>query len=680
VTFDLAFVDSIGAVYDSITDTFTRTVASGWGSADTGQAWTTSGGSASDYSTTGTQGRHLLATANVSRFTGLSVGGADVNAYAEITVPAVATGAAYASGLLGRFDLGSLDYVSAQLIFNATGNVDLRITKNYLGSVTTLASLVGFDTYAASTFAVRLSVRGPNLYAKAWKTTGGEPAAWQLFYTDPLTTAGTSVGFRSKSDAGSTNAGLAIQMDNLTATSPTRLRLNLNDDINIRTLADGTDFGVPELDRAYADTLLVDGAIVPAAAYGNRWLTLALRFQRAPDLDANAALLQSVIRELDRPSNFLRYQAGTSSPLFFRTLRSSASSITWDPVSQEARIPILAEPFAHGQRVDLAPVTVNNDPAAVSNGMYWDVTGVTGDVETPPLIRITNSAPFSVGALSSVIGIRRHGTPANMPLVLQCEAMTLGTDTTLPGNDATMSGSGSNYARCSFATNASMAERLTIANFPPSALIDARGRYRVWLRNRQSIGGDVFAVRLTYGAPGVTSNIINDTVTLFSDTNRRWTDLGDFTVPLFADPVEDGPSGVQMPPVGLGLAVQAQRVSGAGTFDMDSLLLVPADDGEYASIRWSIVGAQPPAYLVLDSVHDLIYPMDGGGLMHSNNQGITRSGGLPMLSPNQTNRLVMIMNATPASTFSQIDSITHTATVAVSFWPRYASVARPVAS
>lgn len=42
----------VTAIDDSATDTFNRTVSNGFGTADTGQAWTTSGGAASDYSVT----------------------------------------------------------------------------------------------------------------------------------------------------------------------------------------------------------------------------------------------------------------------------------------------------------------------------------------------------------------------------------------------------------------------------------------------------------------------------------------------------------------------------------------------------------------------------------------------------------------------------------------------------
>ena len=68
--------------------------------------------------------------------------------------------------------------------------------------------------------------------------------------------------------------------------------------------------------------------------------------------------------------------------------------------------------------------------------------------------------------------------------------------------------------------------------------------------------------RAVYRAPwGCT--IVNDAVTLPSNTNIKWVDLGDLAMPIFGDPVDDG--GTQLPVVGQGLQVQAQRVSGTGT-------------------------------------------------------------------------------------------------------------------
>jgi hypothetical protein len=54
------------------------------------------------------------------------------------------------------------------------------------------------------------------------------------------------------------------------------------------------------------------------------------------------------MRELDRPSNFLRYQAGTSAPVFFRTYRSGPDAIDFNPITREVTVTLLAEPFALG--------------------------------------------------------------------------------------------------------------------------------------------------------------------------------------------------------------------------------------------------------------------------------------------------------------------------------------------
>lgn len=44
------FAGTYGAAAAVGEDTFERVVSNGWGTADTGQAWTTSGGTTSDYS------------------------------------------------------------------------------------------------------------------------------------------------------------------------------------------------------------------------------------------------------------------------------------------------------------------------------------------------------------------------------------------------------------------------------------------------------------------------------------------------------------------------------------------------------------------------------------------------------------------------------------------------------
>lgn len=675
---EVAFVDSVGQLYDSVSATFAVVSASGWPPADTGQVWTVS--SSSEVTSSGGKGLMSLASVGSSRTARLSTPGTDMVVYAEAAVPVVPTGGNITIRLAGRGTTFTDIYEAWLEIVPTTGAATIRLRKTVASTGTFLTSGVSCGTHAAgNTWAVKLSIVGASLQAKAWnKTTASEPVAYQTAAFDFDLTSGVEASCLARLETGNTNTlPVSIAWDNFSVTSPSQTRLNLHDLATIITTSD-TDWGMPEFDRAVVSNLLADDAITPASAYGPRQIVLALDFPET-DEDLVASRVQAVIREINRAKNLIRWKPpGASNPVWWQTRRSAPSDIRWDSLHQ-AKIPIWCKPFALGPRVDLAPVVVSNDPAAVSNGMYIDISGVQGDVETPTLIRLTTAAPFTGGILYSVLSTRRRGTPANMPMIQQCESMTLGTDTTLPGNDAVMSGSGSNYARVSFATVTALDTRVSLANFPAVPTNDARGRYRVWLRNRQNTAGDLITMRLKVGAPGITTNITNDTVTLPQSTNRRWTDLGEITIPLWADPVEDGLSGVEMPPVGLGLSIDVGRV-GSGTVDLDTILLMPADD-QAAMINWALgaAGIQTPQYMVLDDVHDMLYPMDAGPLMHSDNKALGRSGAFPKLAPGVTNRILLLTDANPRGVFTMADDKTWTITAQVSYWPQYLYV-RPVGS
>jgi hypothetical protein len=70
----------------------------------------------------------------------------------------------------------------------------------------------------------------------------------------------------------------------------------------------------------------------------------------------------------------------------------------------------------------------------------------------------------------------------------------------------------------------------------------------------------------------------NDAVTLPSDTDRHWTELGTVSIPSGGDPRYDGYSNVEIPARGVCIIVTGQRVSGTGSLDFDCLLFVPAHD------------------------------------------------------------------------------------------------------
>lgn len=612
---------------------------------------------------------------------------------------------------------------------------------------------------------------------------------------------------------------------NSIVTSPT-IRLNLNDGVTISTLADGADFGLPSLDRAYADTLLADGAVVPAAAYGNRMITLPLEFPSTLSADAAAAAWQSVVRELDRPANFLRYTPDTTNPVFFRCLRSDASMWDFNPITRRATVRILAEPFGYGPLVTLPAVTVYNDPAegqtlslnpffetdasdwivtggtfarstlqahegsasglltpdgvsatalirssqcpvatgqsvrvsawvrcAVARivrleinwfdsshatistgnlvtgpslaattwtlldgaltapasaayaelrismtgtppgsntlhvdearlrvsgdagGQCFDVTGVQGDVETPLMLSIPASGLFPGGSSTtgrtSCIAVRRRGTPSAAPFVLQAESLTLAVDTTLPGADALMSGSGSNYARVSFATATTLTQRMfTSAAAWAAASKDIRGMYRVFARTRHSVAGDTIQLMLKYYFNG--GSATNSAVTLSGSANIRYADLGLIAFPTGAAPATDGYSGVELSVSTAQIEIRAARPSGSGNVDIDFLIFVPADD-RLALVTWGLTGG--PDTFVLDSSIPAAYATAAGAVY--NDPPFTIVGGVPMVSPSATNRIYFINNVN--STDAATDGKTLTNAITPSYYPRYLAV-RPLAS
>jgi hypothetical protein len=171
-------------------------------------------------------------------------------------------------------------------------------------------------------------------------------------------------------------------VDSISATATVRLDMSgtTRGPFNLR---DGTRFDPPPLKRSIPSSLLADGGVPTSASYDNRTCVLQLQPMSNGDFmapDAAAAQMQLLMRELDRPSNFLRYQAGTSAPVFFRTYRSGPDAVDFSPISKEVTVTLLAEPFAYGLEETQSGTAVLNNP---TTGMFLDITSPKGDVDTP---------------------------------------------------------------------------------------------------------------------------------------------------------------------------------------------------------------------------------------------------------------------------------------------------------
>ena len=459
--------------------------------------------------------------------------------------------------------------------------------------------------------------------------------------------------------------------------SPT-VRLDLNDEV--KWSVKNFSAPPPRLRRAVSQNAMGDGIFVSSSQYDARVVTIELDLitSGGSAQDDNATELQKLARELDRPDNFLMYQpTGATKPVFFRTMRSDISQIellTGAKAFRRPTIELLAEPFALGLREMLGPYTVNNDPAAGSNGLFFDVTGVIGDTESPAVF-IDRTAYRS----RAYLAVRQHGTPSNLTFRAQAEASSLGTDTTNPGGgpDAAMSGTGTNnFVRTSFATVATMTARVTANGSFGGATADARGRYRVFAVVRRSDATSDMQVSATF------NGVASATLTLPKTTARQILDFGVFgyltDVPeRFGGYVPSTLGGS----AGTSVTLSAARSSGAGTLDWDFAVILPADEATLIYGSGAATDSTGADALLDGASAKYVYfgnggdPWVAGDIFTASTAGQT--GSCPTVIPNQTNRMYSLFLA-DNGTYKGMDKAA-TGSIEVHYWPRYLFV-RPSAT
>lgn len=236
-------------------DLFTRVVASGWGSATTGGAWSVDGGAASDYSVNGTQGLVSLGTVNVARRTVIDLATPHHAASIQVTIAeATALTAPIRAGLFFRYS-SSTDNYFASLSLQTNATMTLQIQKTVLGvagDVTTELTLPWAHT-AGLTWNIAVEICGSALMAKAWPTTVSEPD-WVLTGSDFDLQGYTNVGTRSILAAGNTNAlPVVLTYDNFVGSIGHDLRLYRVTPDGVSTEVRGSPFDT-EPTTAAADT------------------------------------------------------------------------------------------------------------------------------------------------------------------------------------------------------------------------------------------------------------------------------------------------------------------------------------------------------------------------------------------------------------------------------------------
>ncbi|MHA7277747.1 PKD domain-containing protein [Arthrobacter sp. Hz1] len=205
-------------------DTFGRTIASGFGTAEQGGAWTL-GGAASLFSVAAGVGSIRIGSAGSGPGAYLnSVSSASSESSVKFGVDKVGSGGGTFVYLVGR-KVSTAEY-RGKVWVSSTGTVTLDATRVVNGVLTTLAtrSVTGLRLAAGEQLQVRLQVTGTSpttIRAKVWKVGTTEPVAWMVSATDstPALQAPGSVALLTYLSGSATNAPVTVRFDDLATTT-----------------------------------------------------------------------------------------------------------------------------------------------------------------------------------------------------------------------------------------------------------------------------------------------------------------------------------------------------------------------------------------------------------------------------------------------------------------------------
>ncbi|HYN29943.1 MAG TPA: PKD domain-containing protein [Dermatophilaceae bacterium] len=219
-TRDVTVTEPPGTVTTYARDTFTRTVASGWGTADTGGAWT---GSTGGVSVDGSRGSARInagsgPTLGLGSFTSTAT-----ELFLSVSQDKLATGNGLYVTAMGRRITGVGDY-RGKVRINGSGAVTSSLSRNGAGagevSLAGEAVVPGLTLTANDRLLLRTQVTGSaptTVRLRVWKAGTPEPSTWQRSATDstPGLQVGGAIGLALYVSGGATNAPVTASVDDL---------------------------------------------------------------------------------------------------------------------------------------------------------------------------------------------------------------------------------------------------------------------------------------------------------------------------------------------------------------------------------------------------------------------------------------------------------------------------------
>jgi PKD repeat protein len=201
-------------------DTFSRTVSNGWGTADTGGAWTISG-TASAFAVN--NGSGVIGGGVGTYLTGVSTNDVDLTTDATLSVAATG-GGAYLSVIARR--VGTADY-RAKLRYSNDNRVSVYLNRaaGNTETVLTWVTIPNLTVTPGDTLRVRVQATGTGpttIRVKVWRASTTEPTAWLLTTTDSTAALQNPghIGFLLYTSSSWTGTAPTSRIDNLTARTP----------------------------------------------------------------------------------------------------------------------------------------------------------------------------------------------------------------------------------------------------------------------------------------------------------------------------------------------------------------------------------------------------------------------------------------------------------------------------
>lgn len=210
-----------------IRDTFSRTVVDGWGSADSGQAWTNSGGAAADFDVAAGVGTHTHPATNTAHRSVIAASTVAQEVLVDVSVSQLAAGDnSFAGPVLRHAD--SNNYYWARGTFTPSGTVQMAIRKRLAGTETGIGPVVTlpFGYTAGQMFRIRFQIIGSTLRARIWPADQAETQTWTVQVNDFDLAAAGSVGVRTLVNSAATNVNQVFSFDNFAYSDPTPVTPN----------------------------------------------------------------------------------------------------------------------------------------------------------------------------------------------------------------------------------------------------------------------------------------------------------------------------------------------------------------------------------------------------------------------------------------------------------------------